>query len=222
MKQLFSSVGKKILMAVTGQMLILFIIVHAAGNSTIYFGSLNAYAEHMHSLSPLVWTSRLAMLAIISFHIFSGIHLTLENRVAKPEPYAVRKNLRTTFASRNMIWTGLIIGGFLMYHLLHFTFQVTQPAFAASINIDTAGRPDVFGMVISGFQNIMISITYIVSMAALLLHLSHGIQSSFQSLGLSNECTLPVIEKSGSVMAYILFMAYIAIPIIIVFGLMKG
>lgn len=222
MKQIFSSVGKKVLMAVTGQLLILFIIVHAAGNSTIYFSSLNTYAEHLRSFFPLVWANRLVMLTAISVHIISGIQLTFENRTAKPERYAVKKNLRTTFASRSMIWTGLAIAAFLIYHLLHFTFQVTQPAFAASVNPDPAGRPDVSAMVIAGFQNIWISLAYIVSMTALLLHLMHGIESSFQSLGLNNERTHPVVEKAGLAAAYILFIAYTAIPIFILFGMMKG
>ena len=221
MKLTSTSIGKKILMAITGQILVLFIIIHAIGNTTIYFGGLNSYAEHLHALSALVWANRFVMLAIISIHIFFGISLTLENQAANSGTYAVRKPLRTTFASRNMIWTGLVIGAFLIYHLLHFTFQVTDPATAASVNLDSAGRPDVFAMVLAGFQNALISLIYIVSMAAIMLHLSHGIQSSFQSLGLNNENTLPVFEKAGSFAAYVLFIAFIAIPVVIVIGIMS-
>ena len=208
-------------MAVTGQVLVLFIIAHVVGNSTIYFGALNSYAEHLHALTALVWANRIVMLAVISVHIFLGISLTLENRTAKPDKYAVKKSLRATFASKNMIWTGSVIGFFLVYHLLHFTFQVTDPATAASLNLDSAGRPDVLGMVLAGFQNALISLIYIVSMVALLLHLSHGIQSSFQSVGLNSETALPVFEKIGKTMAYVLFIAFIAIPVIIVIGLMS-
>jgi succinate dehydrogenase / fumarate reductase cytochrome b subunit len=222
MKLLSASVGKKILMAITGQVLVLFIIAHTIGNSTIYFDGLNAYAEHLHALAALVWANRFVMLAVLSIHIFLGVSLTLENRTAKPQAYAVSKSLRATFASKNMIWTGLVIGAFILYHLLHFTFQITNPETAALRNMDAAGRPDVTGMVIAGFQNITISVIYILSMAALLLHLSHGIQSTFQSLGLSNDNALPVFEKAGSFMAYVLFIAFILIPVIIVIGLMKG
>jgi succinate dehydrogenase / fumarate reductase cytochrome b subunit len=222
MKLLSASVGKKILMAITGQVLVLFVIAHIIGNSTIYFDGLNSYAEHLHSLAALVWANRFVMLAVLAVHIFFGISLTLENSAAAPRAYAVSKALRATFASKNMIWTGLVIGVFLVYHLLHFTFQVTNPETAALSNMDAAGRPDVAAMVIAGFQNITISIIYIISMAALLLHLSHGIQSTFQSLGLNNDNTLPVFEKAGSVIAYILFIAFILIPVVIVIGLMKG
>jgi succinate dehydrogenase / fumarate reductase cytochrome b subunit len=222
MKLLSASVGKKILMAITGQVLVLFVIAHTIGNSTIYFDGLNAYAEHLHSLATLVWANRFVMLAVLSVHIFFGISLTLENQAANSQSYAVKKSRRASFASKNMIWTGSVIGAFLVYHLLHFTFQITNPETAALSNMDAAGRPDVNAMVIAGFQNITISIIYIISMAALLLHLSHGIQSTFQSLGLNNDNTLPVFEKAGSVMAYILFIAFILIPVVIVIGLMKG
>ncbi len=209
-------------MAVTGQVLVIFIIAHMAGNSTIYFGALNSYAEHLHALAAIVWANRFVMLAIVSIHIFFGISLTLENQTANPGKYAVKKALRATFASKNMIWTGTVIGVFLVYHLLHFTFQLTDPATAASANLDSAGRPDVFAMVIAGFQNALISLIYIVSMVALLLHLSHGIQSSFQSLGLNSDNSLPVFEKIGRTLAYVLFIAFISIPVIIVLGIMKG
>lgn len=209
-------------MAVTGQVLVLFIIIHAAGNSTFYFGGLNAYADKLHSLAALIWANRLILLALFALHIVFGIALTLENRTAKPETYAVKKSLCATFASRNMIWTGLVTGAFLVYHLLHFTFHVIHPGTAASGHMDAAGRPDVSGMVIAGFQDVLISTIYIVSMGALLLHLSHGIQSSFQSLGLNNEHSMPFFQRAGSLLAYIIFISFISIPFVIVIGLMKG
>jgi succinate dehydrogenase / fumarate reductase cytochrome b subunit len=217
-----SSVGKKILMAVSGQLMLLFVIIHVIGNSTIYFGLLNDYAEHLHSLYVLVWTNRVLMFTVLTIHVYFGIQLTLENWRSKPEAYAVKKNLRATRASKNMIWTGLVIGAFLIYHLLHFTFQVTNPEIAASVNFDSMGRPDVTGMVLSSFKDLVVSLIYVVAMGALLLHLTHGIQSSFQTLGLNNERTIPVIARTGSLMAYVLFIGFVSIPIIILFGLMKG
>ncbi len=217
-----SPVGKKILMAVSGQAMILFIVIHVLGNSTLFFGGLNAYAEKLHSLPLLVWLTRLTMAGMLFLHVFFSIKVTLENRRAKLEEYAVKKPLRSTFASRNMIWTGVVIAAFLIYHLFHFTFQVISPENSAGMNTDASGNPDVAGMVISGFQNSIVSLIYMVAMIALVLHLTHGIQSSFQSLGLNNESTLPLIEKSGSVAAIILFLGYISIPLAILLGMMKG
>src|ERR1700681_2150462 len=102
MQILNSSVGRKILMSITGQLLIIFILIHLVGNSTIFFGLLNAYAEHLHALPPLVWAFRTFMLAAVAVHICYGVQLTLENKSANPTVYAVKRQLKATFASENM------------------------------------------------------------------------------------------------------------------------
>ena len=217
-----SSVGRKMLVAVTGQLMVLFIVIHVLGNTTVYFGGLNAYAEKLHSLPLLVWLTRGVMGVVLAVHLFFSIQVTLENWGSKPASYAVTKHLRSTVASRNMIWTGAVIGAFLIFHLLHFTFQVINPAFAAAANMDALGRPDVTLMVVASFQHFVASFIYIAAMVALGLHLVHGIQSSFQTLGINNERALPFVIKTGSVTAVILFLGYISIPIVILLGLLKG
>ncbi len=216
-----STVGKKIMMAITGQVLVLFIIFHIAGNSTIFFHALNAYVTALYKLPLFVWGGRLVLLLAFVFHIWYGTVLKLENHAAKPEPYAKTHYLQATFAGRNQIWTGVIVAVFLIYHLLQFTFQVTNPAVAADTHPDALGRPDIFMMVVQSFRQIGISGVYVVSLAALGLHLLHGIQSSFQTWGMNNERTLPVIEKTGNVVSVLLFVWYCAIPIAIFAGLLK-
>jgi succinate dehydrogenase / fumarate reductase cytochrome b subunit len=216
-----STVGRKLVMAATGQLMVLFLIFHVLGNATIYFGLLNAYAAHLQALPPLVWFFRLGLITLFSFHIFYGILLTLENNAAKPQTYVVRNDLSATVAGRNMIWTGAVVGSFLIYHLLHFTFQVTNPAFAAAKHLDALGRPDVFTMVLKSFHNFGIASVYILAMTALWLHLSHGIQSSFQTWGLNSEKSLPVIKRTGAIAAVILFLAYIAVPIVIAMRIVR-
>ena len=207
-------------MAATGQLLVLFIVLHVLGNSTIYFGWLNAYAAHLHALPPLLWSFRLIMIVLFSLHLLYAVALTLENSAARPQPYLVKKNLESTFAGRNMIWTGAVIGVFLIYHLLHFTFQVTNPAIAAVRHPDSLGRPDVFLMVARSFQNIGISTVYLIAVVALWLHLSHGIQSSFQTWGLNSDRSFPVVKGGGSAAAVVLLLAYAAIPMAIITGLL--
>jgi len=216
-----SSVGRKLVMAATGQLMVLFVILHVLGNATIYFHALNAYAAHLHALPPLVWSFRIGLIILFTFHIFYGIALTLENNAAKPQSYVMRNDLSATVAGRNMIWTGAVIGSFLIYHLLHFTVQVTNPALAAVRHVDSLGRPDVFSMVVKSFQNFGIASVYLLSMTALWLHLSHGIQSSFQTWGLNNDQSLPIIKRAGAVAAVILFLAYIAVPVVIATGILK-
>ena len=217
-----STIGKKIFMSVSGLAMVLFAVIHVIGNSTIFFGGLNAYAEKLHSLPALVWMTRLIMVTMFSVHIFFGIQLTLANFKSKPEGYAVKKSLSTTFAGKNMIWTGLVIGTFLVYHLLHFTIQVINPGVAANIVSDTLGRPDVSGMVVYSFRKAAVSLTYVLAMTALVLHLTHGIQSSFQTLGLTSERTQPVIIKTGAILAFILFLGYVLVPILVFAGIMNG
>jgi len=217
-----SSVGRKMLVAVTGQVMVLFIIMHVLGNSTVFFGELNAYAEKLHAMPFLVWIIRICMSAVLSVHVFFSIKVTFENWKAKPGSYAVTQHLQSTFASKSMIWTGTVIGAFLIFHLLHFTFQVINPASAAGANMDSMGRPDVMRMVVSSFQQILLSSIYVTAMIGLVLHLFHGIQSSFQTLGINNERSMPFVTKTGSITAVILFLGYIAIPLIILLGLLKG
>ncbi|HTR44528.1 MAG TPA: succinate dehydrogenase cytochrome b subunit [Thermodesulfovibrionales bacterium] len=218
-----STVGRKLLMAVTGIVMIGFVIVHLLGNLSVYAGpdAINTYSAALHRLGPVVWAFRLVLLAVLVVHVFFGVQLTLENRAAKPEPYAVKKSLQTTFAARNMIWTGLLIAAFIAYHLLHFTFQVTNPGTSALRHPDGLGRPDVFMMVVSGFRNAFISSAYVFAMGMLGLHLSHSIQSLFQTLGLNSARTFPVLEKGGNVAALLLALGFVSIPIVIVMGLLK-
>jgi succinate dehydrogenase / fumarate reductase cytochrome b subunit len=208
-------------MTISGQLMVLFVIFHVLGNSTIYVSWLNAYAVALHAFPPFLWAIRLVMIAAVLLHVYLGIVVTLENRASKPQAYAVTSHLSTTFSGQNMIWSGALIFSFLIYHLLQFTFQVTNPAIAAVRNLDAAGRPDVFSMVVQSFQQMSIVLVYLVSMTALLLHLTHGIQSSFQTWGLNNDKSLPVIIKTGTITAAVLFLGYVAIPVVIALGILK-
>lgn len=218
-----STVGRKILMAISGQILVCFIIAHIVGNSTIFFHMLNAYAAGLHHLPLLVWGGRLIILAAFAIHIYYGTMLKLENYAAKPHAYVMSRFRQATFSGRYQIWTGVAVLAFLIYHLLQFTFLfLIDPALAPVSHPDAMGRPDVFTMVVRSFQELGIALAYIIALGALMLHLFHGIQSSFQTWGLTSETTLPVIEKSGLVASIILFLWYCAIPSVIVLGILKG
>lgn len=221
MRILNSSVGRKILMSVTGQLLIIFVLIHLIGNSTIFFGpnGINAYAEHLHSLPPLVWAFRLFMLAAIAVHICYGIQLTLENKAANPGAYAVKKQLKASFASENMIWTGLLLLAFIIYHLLQFTIHATPDIV---VGLDAVNRPDVFKMVVTSFSSGLISVLYAVAMVMLFLHLSHGIPSFLQTMGWNNEKTIPVFGAGGKLISAVLMLAYISIPAVILVGILKA
>jgi succinate dehydrogenase / fumarate reductase cytochrome b subunit len=217
MNFLQSSVGRKVLMAITGQLMVLFVVVHLLGNSTIFIGLINAYAEHLHSLGPFVWLFRLIMLALVLIHAFFGIQVTLENKAATPQAYAVKRQLKVTLASSSMIWTGLLLACFIVYHLSHFTARLT-PDVAKYAN-DVPGN--VYGMVVGSFSHGFIAFIYVAAMVALCLHLFHGIQSFFQTMGWNNEKSLPLISTIGRAIAVIFLLGYSSIPVFILAGILS-
>lgn len=216
-----SSVGRKVLMAGSGLVLVLFVIVHLLGNSSIFVGpdGINAYAEKLHGLGPFVWFFRLFMLAMAGIHILFGVLLTLENWKANPQKYQVKKMLKTTFAGETMIWTGVLLLAFVVYHLLQFTVRIT-PDVASALGNDAKGRFDVFRMVTSSFQSATIVLVYLAAMVTLFLHASHGIQSLFQTIGASNDKTLPTYGRLGTLLAVIFLLGYSAIPVAILSGIL--
>jgi len=218
MRLLSDSIGRKVVMAITGLLMVLFVVGHLLGNLSIFAGAdgINTYAAKLHSLPVVVWATRVVMLAAVAFHLVLSIQITLENRAANPTRYAVDRRLRVTFASKNMIWTGLLLGAFIVGHLFHFTVR----SFPGMVLVqDSLGRFDVFAMVADGFGKVATAVVYVVAMLMLYFHLSHGIQSTFQSLGLNNPKTMPGFVRFGSVLSVIFLLGYGAIPVAILFGL---
>ncbi|HTF38938.1 MAG TPA: succinate dehydrogenase cytochrome b subunit [Blastocatellia bacterium] len=215
-----SSLGKKYVMAITGFLLFLFVIVHMAGNLQVYLGRepMNAYAELLKSRPGLLWTARGGLFVIAVLHIISALQLAAENRAARPEPYAEGKPI-ASLASRTILLSGLIVFAFIVYHLMHFTFGVTNPDFMDLR--DASGRHDVFSMVVEAFRNPYVSAFYIISMGLLCLHLSHGVSSLFQSLGIRRKGTVAAFNSVARIAAIVIFIGNCSIPISILAGVVK-
>jgi succinate dehydrogenase / fumarate reductase cytochrome b subunit len=216
-----SSIGKKIIVAVTGLLLIVYVLGHLVGNLQIYLSAdrLNTYAQFLHALGPLLWLIRIGLLAVFIVHIVATVQLTLENRRAKPQKYAVPGYQRSTTASRTMIISGLIVLCFVIYHLLHFTFETTNPEFHELR--DSAGRHDVYRMLVLGFQQPLISIFYALGLFLLTLHLSHGFASVTQTLGINNRKLEGLISTGGQTLAWLVFAGYVSIPLTIMLGIVR-
>jgi succinate dehydrogenase / fumarate reductase cytochrome b subunit len=217
-----SSVGRKMIVAVTGVILILFVIGHLLGNLQIFLGPewINGYAEHLRDLGPLLWVIRAFLLVVVIAHIYYTIRLAIENRRARPERYRRKDTVKATLASRTMVMSGLILLAFIIYHLLHFTVRVTDPRFA-TLPKDPLGHYDVYSMMIYGFQSPLVSGFYILAMFLLALHLSHGSSSFFQSLGLNNQKLTPRLALGGRIFAWALFVGYSSIPAAVLLGWVK-
>lgn len=208
-------------MAITGLLLFGFVVGHLLGNLTIFIGpdAINAYAKKLKSLGPGLWVMRFGLLAIVGLHIFTAIRITLENRAARPIGYAQKKNVETTYAARTMMLSGFIVLAYIIYHLLHFTVQVVHSDYAQ--HTDAMGRHDVYSMVVLSFQQPLITLVYIVAMALLCFHLSHGISSLLQSLGLTNEKRIPLFKKIGIAISVLIFIGYASIPASVLLGIVK-
>lgn len=218
---LSSSIGKKAVMAVTGILLAGFVIMHLAGNLLIFLGpqALNAYANKLQELGPLLWAARILLLGAAILHIVCAVTLALENKKARPIGYERKKDIQTTLAAKTMVFSGLMILAFVVYHLLHFTFRVTHREI--SNFKDALGHPDVYSMVVLSFKEPLISGFYLLAMSLLFLHLAHGIASSFQSLGLSDEKIMTKIQGVSRTLSFLVFLGYISIPLAVLFKVIR-
>jgi succinate dehydrogenase / fumarate reductase, cytochrome b subunit len=216
-----SSIGKKYIVAVTALLLILYVLGHLVGNLQIYLGPdrINAYAKFLHDLGPILWVVRVILLAAFVIHIVATIQLAQENRLAKPQKYAVAGYQRSTMASRTMIVSGLIVLCFVIYHLLQFTLQVTDPEFREVH--DSIGRHDVYRMLILGFRHPLVSLFYVIALFLLTTHLSHGFASVVQTLGINNRKIANFVSTGGQTLAWIVFAGYVSIPVTILLGIIR-
>jgi succinate dehydrogenase / fumarate reductase cytochrome b subunit len=217
-----SSIGRKMIVAVTGVILILFVIGHLLGNLQIYLGPewINAYSQHLRDLGPILWAIRAFLLASVILHIYFTILLAIENRRARPEAYRDRNYAKASWASRHMVVSGLVVLAFIIFHLLHFTARNFDPHFPL-LKLDPLNRYDVFSMMVYGFQNVYVSGFYVVGLFLLTLHLTHGSSSFFQSLGLNNQRLAPKLAVAGRIFAWLLFIGYTSIPVAVLLGFIK-
>lgn len=221
-KYLKSSVGAKHIMAITGLMLVGFVLAHMLGNLQVFAGqeALNSYAVSLKKLGPLLWIMRGGIILAFIVHIWSAIRLTTMNNAARPVKYMKVHTEKSTFASRVMIWSGLIVAAFLVFHLMQFTLG--GGPFPDEFNqIDFQGRHDVYNMVVMGFSKVPVTIAYVVAMILLSLHLKHGISSLFQSLGLNHPKYNGIIKMISPSIAGLVLIGNCSMPIACLAGWVK-
>jgi succinate dehydrogenase / fumarate reductase cytochrome b subunit len=207
-----SSIGRKWIVAVTGILLIGFILIHLLGNLSIFLGPeiMNAYAARLHQLGILLWIARIGLLAVAGLHIFFTMALWRENHQASPQKYAVKQSLETTLYARSMRLSGLVVLGFVLFHLAQFTWKWVTPEYKEWI--DSLGQHDVYRMLVAAFGNPWVTGFYLISVAFLAMHLSHGIGSLFQTFGLSNKKLRLRFQYAGLIAAWAFFLGYASIP----------
>jgi succinate dehydrogenase / fumarate reductase, cytochrome b subunit len=174
----------------------------------------------LRDLGPLLWLIRAFLLVCVLLHIYFTLLLAIENRRARPEQYRNRSYVKASWASRHMVVSGLVVLGFIIFHLLHFTARKFNPQFPL-LKLDPLNRFDVYSMMVYGFQNVYVSAFYIVGLFLLTLHLTHGSSSFFQSLGLNNERLTSKLAVAGRVFAWLLFIGYTSIPVAVLLGFIQ-
>ena len=237
-----SSLGKKYIMAVTGLLLVGFVIGHMLGNLQMFLHPdwINEYAYKLKTLPyGLLWIVRIVLLTAVVAHIVTAVLLVLENRRARPAGYVAQGTLQASFASRTMKYSGAILLVFIIFHLLHFTVQSIHPEFK-HLETELAGVGtmhqvydklaafgdtevhDVYSMVVHGFslQYWYVAVFYVFAMGLLCLHLMHGVSSMFQSVGVRNAVWRKRLDRIALVIALALFIGFSSIPVASLTGLL--
>lgn len=217
-----SSVGTKFLMAASGVLLLGFVIAHMLGNLQIFLGAeaLDTYAQKIQDLGALLWVARLGLLTLLIVHVISAVKLTRQNAAARPVPYAVHRPFQSTYASRTMLMSGVIVLAFVIYHLLHFTFGSVD---AESYKLAHSGEGlHVHAMVVHAFRQPLVAISYMIANALLALHIAHGVGSLFQSMGWNNarrRCCTALIGRS---VGALIFVGNVSMPLAVLAGWTGG
>ncbi|MEO1272764.1 MAG: succinate dehydrogenase cytochrome b subunit [Myxococcota bacterium] len=215
-----SSIGAKAIVAVTGVLLVGFVVQHMLAHLQMFGGPevYNAYAAGLKSLGPLLWVARLGLLALFGLHIAMAVRLQRMNQAARPVAYHSKRPQASTLASRSMLLGGGMLLLFVLYHLAHFTLGLVDPSYLELK--DALGRHDAYRMTVLGFQNMVVVVLYIAAMGVLALHMSHGVSSMFQTLGLNHPKYQPLIKGAGPLLATLTFLGYITIPIAVQLGVL--
>jgi len=216
-----STVGKKVLMAVSGAIFTGFVLGHMYGNLKAFFGRevFNHYAEFLREMGAplfmhgqLLWVFRIVLLLAVLIHVLPAIQLWLLGKSARPVNYARRLDTQeTTIAARTMIWGGLLIGTFVVLHILHLTTGNLHPDFVYG---------DAYNNLVVGFQWLPVPILYIVVMAALCFHLYHGVWSALQTLGINHQRYNKFRRPVALIVAAAVFVGFVSVPVAVMAGIL--
>ena len=210
-----SSVGKKVIMAVTGLIMVAYLITHVLANLLVFQGpgTINAYSAFLHGTGGALWAARVVLLAALILHVVAAVQLANRRAEARPVSYAGgREPQVSTWASRTIRWGGAVSLAFLVYHILHFTVGTVHPDFVE-------GNP--YHNVATGFHSLPVVMVYLVAMAAVGLHLYHGVWSSGRSLGMSSPSPYPLRRTLALVLALLVWLGFTAIPIAVYAGVVR-
>lgn len=218
-----SSIGKKLVVAVTGLAMVLFLAGHLTGNLLIFAGkeAFDEYAEFLHTAGhgALIWVARIGLIVVLVLHVWATILLTRENKAARKEEYAYKATIQASKSSRIMIWSGLTVLAFIVFHILHFTVRTNS-------HLAEIAKESPYEMVIAGFNhhhwlNFFVVLFYAIAMTLLCSHISHGVASMFQTLGFRSKNAAGLIQRISIGYAAVIWIGFVSIPVAIMLGFVR-
>lgn len=216
-----STIGKKMVMATTGLLMVLFLLLHMLGNLKIFFGAtdFDHYAGWLRTIGTPVlhrvwylWIQRAVLVVVVVLHFTSAYQLSRRDLASRPVRYAHGQRPKATFATHTMRWGGVILLLFIVWHLLDLSAGTTNPDFHDG---------DVYGNVVADFTHWWPNVIYIVAMLALGLHINHGFWSAAHTLGVNNRVRQATIKAAGSTLAVVLTAGFVVVPIAVMAGLVR-
>jgi succinate dehydrogenase / fumarate reductase, cytochrome b subunit len=217
-------VGKKVVMAATGVVLVGFVVAHMVGNLKFFLGAeaIDAYASFLRTMGEplfpygmLLWTARIILVVSVALHIVAAVQLTQMNWIARPQGYLTNQSIASTYASRTMRYSGVILALFVIYHLLHLTVG------AVGFKPGQYQHLAVHDNLVAGFSVWYVSLFYILAMTCLCLHLDHGIWSMLQTLGWNNARTTRTLQALSRGVALVVFVGFISVPVAVLAGWLR-
>lgn len=211
-----STVGKKVVMGVTGLIGIGFVILHAAGNLLVFGGpeAINSYSHFLKSAGELLWTLRIVLIVAVILHVVAAVQLTRQSRAARPIGYTKSEPQVATIASRTMRWGGVLLLVFIVLHILHFTTGTVRPAGVFTPD-------DVYVNIVSSFRIWWVTLLYVLAMVALGFHIVHGAWSSVRSIGASPPSPQPLQKRISVAIAIVVWAAFTIVPVAVFAGLVR-
>ena len=218
-----STIGKKVIMGVTGLIGIGFVLLHIAGNLQAFVGQakLNVYSAMLHGpLNELLWVVRVVLIVAVILHVMMAYQLTMRSRAARPVAYQHREPQVSTLASRTMKWGGVLLLVFIVFHILHFTTETIDPSGSRGM-IDLRGDKDVYGNIVASFRIWWVTAFYLIAMVFLGLHLYHGAWSSIRTLGYAKTAVNPLRRRLALAVAVIVWLGFTLVPLGVVAGFIR-
>lgn len=214
-----STIGLKITMAVSGFVLVGFLLFHMLGNLQVFAGpaTYNAYADFMYGLGELAWFVRFTLFALLVLHVASSVKLAQHNRAARVNRYAVKRDLATNMAAKTMLLTGLVIAAYLVYHIAHFTVPVVHTEY-----MNPAAPRDVYTYFVRSFQSPVVTITYVLANVLVAAHVAHASSSMFRTLGLTTGKYRGFFDRVGPTLGIILLVGNLSMPLACLFGIITA